>query len=90
MPGTQVNALIQDVISANASAINDKTGTYVSITFPTASTGNKNFTINVTNDVITYTDTTSLKKVNTGKKYTVSVQDSDSNGLVDTITVTTN
>lgn len=94
--GSQVNALIQYIISVNTSAVNNKDLTKsVKITFPvTTSTGSvtKN-TIEAKNDngtfTITYTNINYPKRVATGvaNYYKVQAEYAD-NGLINTITVT--
>ena len=92
-----VNALIQNVISSNQTAINNATGAYVSITFPTVSDpkGERTITISVNENVtdLTYLNgkneaTTDICKVATGKTYKVVVTREKS--IVSSIAVTAN
>ena len=51
--GVQVNALIQTVIASNQQAIQDNTGAYVNIQFPTVTDGSKLFVgVNSTGSVV--------------------------------------
>lgn len=90
--GSQVNALIQYVISVDNSAVsNEDLVKRISITFPTESGNN---TIQVLTDAsdkmyVSY-GTSNIKKVQTGSTSYYDVNgEYDSNGLLTTITVTT-
>ena len=90
--GSQVNALIQYVISANNTAVSSKDATKaITITFPITSGNN---TIQVITDASTggmsvNYGSTGIKKVTTGaNSYYDVAGEYDSNGLLTTITVT--
>ncbi len=78
--GTQVNALIQQVITSNTSSIRDNTGTYIGMYFPTASdsTGNTYLTIQVykgtASDELSYTKSTSKPSTFTKDSNTIATK----------------
>ena len=77
--GSQVNALIQQVITSNQSNINSKSGNYVTLTF-TNLNGNEK-TISVTNDVQNTSDN-GIFQAATGKRYKVEATYSATTGLI--------
>lgn len=86
--GSQVNSLIQYVISVNNTAIsNDDSVKIIAITYPAASGGNN--TISVVNGKITYSDTAASRKVKTGSSnyYKVIEEYDNDTGLINKITV---
>ena len=83
--GTVVNALIEKVYSSNVTNAVDKTGKYITLTYP--GKDGTSCTITVTNDAV---DGDTTVKVRTGVKYTVSSTKSATTGLIETITVTQN
>ena len=92
--GSQVNTLIQYVISINQSAVSSKDATKsLSITYPLDATGTNTNTISLdqSNDPWKVSGLGSQKRVQTGasKFYTVMVENG-ADGLIETITVTQN
>ncbi len=85
--GSQVNALIQLVISIDNNAISSgELDRAVSITYP-ASSGSTN-TISVSDNKVNYSSADATRKVETGKgKYYKVEADYGSNGLINKITV---
>lgn len=86
--GSQVNALIQLIISIDNSAVNSgEFGKTVSITYPPESGGTTN-TIKVEGKVVKGTDNNCSKRVKTGSGITYNVTTGyGSNGLINSITV---
>lgn len=88
--GTQVNALIEAVISSNTLAARDVTGQYVTITFP--ATSGSNVTCSATDAGVTCKagteDYTGAKKVSPGLTYIVGMSKDPGSGLINSITVT--
>lgn len=88
--GSQVNALIQLVISINNSAINNSNDIEKTVTITYKSTNGSNNTISVdkTSKRITYTNANTPKKVETGAgKYYEVIAKYGNNGLINNITV---
>ena len=86
--GSQVNSLIQYVISVNNTAVStEDTIKIITITYPAAS-GGKN-TISVTNGRVTYSNASASRKVKTGGSnyYKVKEEYSNDTGLINKITV---
>ena len=84
--GTQVNALIEAVISSNTAAVRDVTGQYVKITYPSIS-ANMTCEVTVSGSTPSFTTPTSTK-VPTGQTYTVTMTKDATTGLINSITVT--